>query len=518
MEPLTDGDPRRAGPYRIQARLGSGGMGQVYLALSPAGRAVAVKVVRAELSHDPMFLSRFRSEVTAAQRVSGVYTAPVVDASAEGEIPPWLATAFVPGPSLADVITEFGPLPEQSVWRLAAGLAEALTVIHQHGIIHRDLKPANVLLASDGPRVIDFGISRALDMSGATTTGVVVGTASFMSPEQAEGLPVGPATDVFALGCVLAYAATGVGSFGTGTPASIIYRIVHAEPQLDHIPEPLQGFIARCLIKDPSRRPTLPELMTAITAYQPAPGLVFWPPDLAVAIAAYQDRLTELPHEPTRPAVIQAPPGLQQTVTGFRRGAAMDGASPPPSSVRSTHHRQASDRPGRTPRKLVIGGVLAAFLAIACTAIVLHARLHPRPDPTPSRSLVIPGITLPPGAKIKISSASPAPARAGEHFSHLLIAFSGNGEGNSTTFRAPSEMFARYSFRCWGGDQGMNAQIVSATDSGPIAEPVTVSGSGTDFVYPDLPGTFYHIAVVSPTQFSGGNSGNCSWHVRLYKD
>jgi serine/threonine kinase PknH len=192
MDPLSEADPRRVGRYRVQARLGSGGMGRVYLAFSPGGRAVAVKVIHPEFARDPAFAGRFRHEVAAARQVSGAYTAPVFDASGDGEDPLWLATSFVPGPSLADVVATRGPLPQESVWRLAGGLAEALSVIHGHGLVHRDLKPLNVLLAPDGPRVIDFGISRALDATTATTTGMIVGTASFMSPEQAEGMPVGP--------------------------------------------------------------------------------------------------------------------------------------------------------------------------------------------------------------------------------------------------------------------------------------------------------------------------------------
>ena len=269
MDPLGEGDPRWVGRYRIQARLGSGGMGRVYLAFSPGGRAVAVKVIHPELARDPAFLARFGHEVAAARQVSGAYTAPVVDASGEGDDPPWLATVFVPGPSLADAITAHGPLPPESLWRLAAGLVEALAAVHSRGLIHRDLKPPNVLLAADGPRVIDFGISRALDATTATASGMIVGTPSFMSPEQAEGLPVGPASDVFSLGCVLTYAATGSGPFGAGTPAGIIYRIVHAQPPLEGISGPLRDLITRCLTKDPAERATLTELMDVITA-QPA--------------------------------------------------------------------------------------------------------------------------------------------------------------------------------------------------------------------------------------------------------
>jgi serine/threonine protein kinase len=191
VEPLAAGDPRQVGGYRLRARLGAGGMGQVFLGYSPAGRAVAVKVIHRQLAADPEFRTRFRREVAAARAVSGAYTAPVTAAGPDDD-PPWLATVFVPGPSLAEAVAAAGPFPAVSVWKLAAGLVEALQAVHSCGLVHRDLKPANVLLALDGPRVIDFGISRALEKTAMTTTGLVVGTPSYMSPEQAQGARVGP--------------------------------------------------------------------------------------------------------------------------------------------------------------------------------------------------------------------------------------------------------------------------------------------------------------------------------------
>ena len=186
MEPLSASDPRTVGEFQLRARLGSGGMGRVYLGFSPAGRAVAVKVVHPELARDQEFIRRFGQEVAAARAVSGMYTTPVVSSGLDDD-PPWLATVFVPGPSLATVISSRGPLPEAAAWRLAAGLAEALQAVHACGLVHRDLKPANVLLAADGPHVIDFGISRALNSTTLTVKGMVAGTPGFMSPEQASG-------------------------------------------------------------------------------------------------------------------------------------------------------------------------------------------------------------------------------------------------------------------------------------------------------------------------------------------
>ena len=295
MKPLAADDPRMIGEYRLRAQLGAGGMGRVYLGLSPAGRAVAIKVVHPDLASDADFLRRFGQEVAAARAVSGIYTAPVV-ASGLNERPPWLATAFVPGPPLDQVVAENGPLPEQALWPLLAGLVEALQAIHACGVVHRDLKPANVLLATDGPRVIDFGIARATDGTSLTAAGVVFGTPGYMSPEQAEGRGAGPASDVFALGCVVAYAAAGMGPFGTGTAAAILYRVVHAEPVLDGVPPRLRQVIAACLAKDPAARPSLRALSGMIAGGMDATGpsaVAFWPSSVARLIGAHQARLEE---------------------------------------------------------------------------------------------------------------------------------------------------------------------------------------------------------------------------------
>jgi len=295
MKALAADDPRVIGEYRLQSLLGQGGMGRVYLGLSPAGRAVAIKVVHPDLARDAEFLRRFRQEVAAARAVSGIYTAPVV-ASGLDEIPPWLATAFVPGPALDQVVTEHGPLPEPALWPLLAGLVEALQAIHACGVVHRDLKPANVLLAADGPRVIDFGISRAADGTALTAAGVVFGTPGYMSPEQAEGMAAGPASDVFALGCVMAYAAAGAGPFGTGTAAAVLYRVVHAEAALNGMPPRLREVVSGCLAKDPAARPSPRALAGLIAGRDPGTGpsaVTFWPRSVASLIGAYQARLEQ---------------------------------------------------------------------------------------------------------------------------------------------------------------------------------------------------------------------------------
>jgi serine/threonine protein phosphatase PrpC len=235
-------------------------MGQVFLARSPGGRPVAIKVVRPELAREADFRRRFAREVAAARRVNGAFTAGVVDADPDGS-PAWLATVYVPGVSLGEAVAGHGPWPAPTVLALGAGLAEALEAIHDAGVVHRDLKPSNILLAADGPRVIDFGISITSEASALTGAGVTIGTAGFMSPEQLTGAPVGPASDVFALGAVLAYTATSAGPFGTGSAHALHYRTVHEHPDLRTLPPELRDVVAACLAKQPGRRPALADLL-----------------------------------------------------------------------------------------------------------------------------------------------------------------------------------------------------------------------------------------------------------------
>ncbi|GGO97146.1 serine/threonine protein kinase [Wenjunlia tyrosinilytica] len=255
FQPLAEDDPRTVAGYLLSARLGAGGMGKVYLSYTPGGRPVAIKVIRPEFAEDPGFRRRFQQEVRAAQRVQGLYTAPVIDSDTEGPRP-WLATAYVQGPSLHAAVAAHGAMPVETVLLLVAGIAEALQVIHDAGIVHRDLKPSNVLLAVDGPRVIDFGIARAADATALTGTGVSVGTPSFMSPEQAAGTSCTTATDVFALGQIAAFAATGVAAFGDGSSHAVLYRIVHEDPDLSRLPDELREIVTSCLSKDPAQRPS----------------------------------------------------------------------------------------------------------------------------------------------------------------------------------------------------------------------------------------------------------------------
>ncbi|WP_329269160.1 protein kinase domain-containing protein [Streptomyces sp. NBC_01451] len=325
MKPLGAGDPASVGEgrYRLVGRLGQGGMGVVYFGRSRSGRAVAVKVVRPELSTEPGFRRRFADEVAAARRVGGFHTAPVVDADPEGE-PAWLVTAYVPGPTLRDVLDQVGPLPEDTLTVLAAGLAEALAAIHQAGVIHRDLKPANIIVAEDGPRVIDFGIARALDGTALTQTGFQIGTLGFLAPEQLTGGTLTPAVDMFALGVVLSQAA-GRAPFGDGASAAWPYRVVHEQPDLTDVPDLLRGLVAACLAKDPLDRPGPSEFLDQLTVRHPSDT---WLPAEATALlrrqnpAAYlaaADRPSAGPTDPRTTVSVPPPVTDGQALAGDRR-------------------------------------------------------------------------------------------------------------------------------------------------------------------------------------------------------
>lgn len=264
MEPLSPTDPDRVGPYRPVARLGAGGMGEVFLAKDDRQNTVAVKVIRPELASGKAFRTRFRREVDAARAVSGTYTASVVDADPDGPVP-WLATTYILGPTLAEAVEAYGPLPPRSVLALGAGLAEALIAVHSAGLVHRDLKPSNVLLSADGPRVIDFGIVRATDGYELTLVGALLGSPRYMCPEHATGNPMGPAGDVFCLGSVLAYAATGQAPFDGASAATLLYQVVHGTPNLTGIHAPLDTIIGSCLAKSPDARPS-PDRVSAVCA------------------------------------------------------------------------------------------------------------------------------------------------------------------------------------------------------------------------------------------------------------
>jgi hypothetical protein len=323
-------------------------MGQVFLGSSPGGRPVAVKLVHPGLASDAEFRRRFKREVEAARQVGGFHTAPVVDADADADIP-WLVTAYVPGPSLAAALAEHGPFPLESALVLGAGLAEALEAIHAVGVVHRDLKPSNVLLASDGPRVIDFGIARAVDASGVTGH---AGTPGFMAPELLSEGTVAPACDVFALGAVLAHV-MGVRPFGEGPSEALVYRVVHKEPSLDGLPDPIRGIVARCLAKDPAARPKPAELLEALS---PAGRSDAWlPPPV-------QEMLTRYPAPGTRPV----------SATSFTGHTPFSGHTPWPGPQAVPHLPPVAFTGNRFPVVLaLVGHSLLFVLGIAFGILTL---------------------------------------------------------------------------------------------------------------------------------------------------
>ncbi len=267
MEQLTQHDPRRIGPFEVLGRLGAGGMGLVYLARSASGRRVAIKTVRTELAEDQLFRVRFTREVEAARAVSGFYTAAVVDADPRAAVP-WLATAYVPAPSLEEIVNECGPMPAQAVRWLAAGIAEALQSIHGAGLVHRDLKPSNVLVVEDGPRVIDFGIASGVSNTRLTMTNVAVGTPAYMSPEQAkDSRSVKGASDVFSLGSTLVFAATGHPPYHGANPVETVFMLLREGPNLEGLPEELRPLIESCMQMDASLRPTPADLQAQLAPH-----------------------------------------------------------------------------------------------------------------------------------------------------------------------------------------------------------------------------------------------------------
>lgn len=311
MQPLLTGEPTHIGDYRLLSRLGKGAMGAVYLARSRGGRVVAIKVSRPDLAEDPEFRERFRREVAMARAVGGFWTAAVVDADPDTD-QPWLATEYVPGPTLHRAVAEHGPLPGHTVRSLAAGLAEALGAVHQAGLVHRDLKPANVLLGPDGPRVIDFGISRAMSASAMTATGMFLGTPGFFSPEQTLGNEIGPPSDVFSLGAVLTFAATGSGPFGNESTAAMLYRVVHAEADLSEVPDQLRPLVDACLSKSPQARPSTSALLDNVGESSPQNDQ-WLPPAISATITEHTAQLQR-----TASAALESPPPAEPPKPGTR--------------------------------------------------------------------------------------------------------------------------------------------------------------------------------------------------------
>lgn len=361
VDDLTSDDPTRIGPFRLIGRLGTGGMGRVYLARSEGGRTVAVKVVHAQLAEQDEFRRRFAREVAALERVGGG-TAPVIASDTEA-VAPWVALTYVPGPSLRRVVgEEFGPLPAATVRALAARLADALAHIHAAGLVHRDLKPSNILLTVDGPCVIDFGIARAVDTvtnGGLTGTGAVVGSPGFMSPEQVRGEKLTPASDVFCLGAVLAYAATGVAPFGSADSGAhaTMFRIAHDEPDLTGLPEELGPLVRACLDKDPARRPPA----AVLAAGEQGPPGAWLPADVLAGLGRSAARVLD----------------ADTPVPGTTDPASVTGDGP-----------ATGTRPGRPRRRrlAVLGAALAVVVLAGGTAAVVWQQREGDPEGSSGRT------------------------------------------------------------------------------------------------------------------------------------
>ncbi|WP_405779773.1 serine/threonine-protein kinase [Streptomyces sp. NBC_00859] len=410
MEQLTQHDPRRIGPFEVLGRLGAGGMGLVYLARSASGRRVAIKTVRTELAEDQLFRVRFSREVEAARAVSGFYTAAVVDADARAAVP-WLATAYVPAPSLEEIVNECGPMPAQAVRWLAAGIAEALQSIHGAGLVHRDLKPSNVLVVEDGPRVIDFGIASGVSNTRLTMTNVAVGTPAYMSPEQAkDSRNVKGASDVFSLGSTLVFAATGHAPFHGANPVETVFMLLREGPNLEGLPDELRPLIEACMKQEFTQRPSPEDLQAQLAPHLFASGgddsgtASAWLP--ARATAMIETRRGGRPPAVPRPANPSPPPRPAYEPPPPRR-------QPPP------RHQQPQQAPDQREQEQHSGWrdgavrLAGAQVPIGPGPRVAEARAHAAVPAGPATGWVRP----PAGqhaAQAAPRTAAPPPPRAAE--------------------------------------------------------------------------------------------------------
>ncbi|MFF8607766.1 serine/threonine-protein kinase [Streptomyces sp. NPDC015346] len=444
--------PERIGDYTVERELGAGGMGTVYLARSRGGRTVAVKVARPELAADPHFRARFRAEVEAARRVGGFHTAQVVDADPDAAAP-WLATAYIAGPTLSGLLAAEGPMDEARLRLLGAALAEALQAIHSCGLIHRDLKPGNIIMADDGPRVLDFGIARALESTRLTSTGAAFGTPGFLAPEQAQGLEVGAAADVFALGAVLV-AAAGGDAFGEGTPVMLMYRAVHEPPDLSAVPEGLRPVVAACLAKDPAQRPT------------PKGLLDLFAPDTAVQ--------TPTPDAAGYTPTMPAPPAVSAAPTQTARRAAAASAAPTVGPTATPAAAPAGKRRGR-----LAAAVAGALVVLGGAGYGIYVSSFPKA----TYELTTPD-TLAAGAYRRdpegTNFTDPQPDRWGQRDElHHSATYVGTGEAPEFQKVEVYGSSGRYLFPELERDALIDAMTVSGNEN--VSEPArTISVTGSD--------------------------------------
>ncbi|WP_304454774.1 protein kinase [Nocardiopsis sp. YSL2] len=389
MEPLHPTDPPHIGEFKLTARLGTGGMGQVYLARTTSGRQLVVKAIRPELASETGFRARFAREAEAARRVGGFHTAQIVDADPHADAP-WIATAYISGPTLTETVREGGPITPPALHVLATGLAEGLKAIHGCDLVHRDLKPGNIILAHDGPRIIDFGIARPLDADSMTTHGAVFGTLPYMSPEQTDGSRVGPASDLFSLGTVLAYAATGANPFNGATMAETLRRLISPPPDPGDIDPVTRDLITACWNHDPTQRPTPDQILARFTDHDLHDS---WPPHSSRPPKAHPAPLTQpeppAPAAPDPPAPAK-PPSLPQAAprSGTEPAAAPQPTrvqSPPPAPAPAPVPRPAPTRkdPRRQkPQRKRWPYYTSAVVAIALVSALLWPVSDPRPKAT----------------------------------------------------------------------------------------------------------------------------------------
>jgi eukaryotic-like serine/threonine-protein kinase len=442
---LQPEDPREIGPYRLLGKLGHGGMGQVFLGRSMDGRSVAVKLIQSELAGDPDFRARFRLEVAAAQVVSNRFTAPVVDADLDAEVP-WLATTYVSGPSLAEAVRDSGLLPISAVLALIAGLAEGLSAIHAAGVVHGNLKPSNVLLADDGPQVIDFGISRAAEASLGQGGLEKIASPGYVSPEQVVGTEIGPPSDIFSLGAVLTYAATGHGPFGTGSDTTLMDRVVNTPPDFGTMPATLRSLAEACLAKDPRDRPVAGDLLAHVGAIQSEPG---WMAELAFAgyAAGEQPVSSVAPADSPVPfgaadAVLPAALASGQTASRrrWRRSRSLipayvtgglvvvsavavlaltkpavtpvAHAQGQPSAAATTPHPSASAKPRPSATHSALAAPIVYVPSVSPSALPVSAKPSAKASPTPSKSPTKSASPSPSPSKSATKSPPPSPSKS----------------------------------------------------------------------------------------------------------
>ncbi|MFF3838546.1 serine/threonine-protein kinase [Streptomyces sp. NPDC001930] len=504
--------PERIGDYAVERELGAGGMGTVYLARSRGGRTVAVKVVRPELAADPHFRARFRAEVDAARRVGGFHTAQVVDADPDAPAP-WLATAYIAGPTLSGLLAERGPMDEARLRMLGAALAEALQAIHDCGLIHRDLKPGNIIMADDGPRVLDFGIARALEGTRLTFTGAAFGTPGFLAPEQAQGHEVGCAADVFALGAVLVAAAGGQ-AFGEGTPVMLLYRAVHEPADLSALPEGVRPVVAACLAKDPAHRPTprrLLDLLAPHTAVKAADAAAH--PPTRASSAAPSAASAPLPTPTAVSAAAPTAGGIADAATAGAapraatrrapapqaepRGAESSGAEPRGAESSGADSRGAESLPGRMPTGRVAAAAAGALLVLGATGYGIYASGGPGSGsgsgdafPKATHKLVIPESMVDGayGRNLTLRLApDPQPDDAGRKGSTHYSAdytVTRTGIDRRVTFRTVQVYGSSGQYKNPEGDRDSLMRAMTATGREIVGDPprtIQVPGSDVDF-------------------------------------